>query len=251
MIADLENNPNLKEDVHLTTEFYRALHPPKPTYSEFLNDNARGEEWWRNRAVLLDFLSGPTPYNVAEVAAKVEPWKEVLIAEMVIFYSKEQNHEEVLKMLCHSLKDFDTAINYCLYGALSMFQRSRSGSIQPLPRDEQSRMLNILLVEFLNISDYEARLEQTSSLLDRFGGWLDVQHVLNVIPDNWSVQILSGFLISALRDLVRVKNEKKVELALLKTLNVKVNGEFIDKCEEIGPRIEPAEAGTSSAPEEP
>ncbi|KAF3156027.1 hypothetical protein TWF225_008156 [Orbilia oligospora] len=251
IIADLENNPNLKEDVHLTTEFYRALHPPKPTYSEFLNDNARGEEWWRNRAVLLDFLSGPTPYNVAEVAAKVEPWKEVLIAEMVIFYSKEQNHEEVLKMLCHSLKDFDTAINYCLYGALSMFQRSRSGSIQPLPRDEQSRMLNILLVEFLNISDYEARLEQTSSLLDRFGGWLDVQHVLNVIPDNWSVQILSGFLISALRDLVRVKNEKKVELALLKTLNVKVNGEFIDKCEEIGPRIESAEAGTSSAPEEP
>ncbi|KAF3913246.1 hypothetical protein AA313_de0208595 [Arthrobotrys entomopaga] len=177
MIADLENNPTLKEDVQLTTDFYRALHPPKPTYSEFLNDNTRGEEWWRNRAVLLDFLSGPTPYNVPDVAAKVEPWKDVLIAEMVIFYSKDQNHEEVLKMLCHSLKDFDTAINYCLYGALSMFQRSRTSSIRALPREEQSKLFNILLVEFLKISDYEARLEQTSSLLDRFGGWLDVQHV--------------------------------------------------------------------------
>ncbi|KAF3928462.1 hypothetical protein ABW20_dc0104300 [Dactylellina cionopaga] len=183
MIADLENNSTLKEDVQLTTEFYRALHPPKPTYSEFLNDNTRGEEWWRNRSVLLDFLSGPTPYNVEEVAAKVEPWKDVLIAEMVIFYSKEQNHEEVLKMLCHSLKDFDTAINYCLYGALSMFQRSRMSSIQGLPREEQSKLFNILLVEFLNISDYEARLEQTSSLLDRFGGWLDVQHVSDSFDD--------------------------------------------------------------------
>ncbi|KAK6540099.1 hypothetical protein TWF694_008927 [Orbilia ellipsospora] len=245
MIADLENNPTLKEDVQLTTDFYRALHPPKPTYSEFLNDNTRGEEWWRNRAVLLDFLSGPTPYNVPDVAAKVEPWKDVLIAEMVIFYSKDQNHEEVLKMLCHSLKDFDTAIKYCLYGALSMFQRSRTSSARALPREEQSKLFNILLVEFLKISDYEARLEQTSSLLDRFGGWLDVQHVLNVIPDNWSVQILSGFLISALRDLVRVKNEKKVELALHKSLNIQVNGEFIDKCEELGPIIETADSGTS------
>ncbi|EPS41297.1 hypothetical protein H072_4813 [Dactylellina haptotyla CBS 200.50] len=247
MISDLENNTTLKEDVQLTTDFYRALHPPKPTYSEFLNDNTRGEEWWRNRAVLLDFLSGPTPYNVEEVAAKVEPWKDVLIAEMVIFYSKEQNHEEVLKMLCHSLKDFDTAINYCLYGPLSMFQRSRTASIQGLPREEQSKLFNILLVEFLKINDYEARLEQTSSLLDRFGGWLDVQHVLNVIPDNWSVQILSGFLVSALRELVKVKNQKKVELALQKSLNIQVNGEFIDKCEELGPTIEGAEAETSTS----
>ncbi|KAK6352970.1 hypothetical protein TWF696_004960 [Orbilia brochopaga] len=251
MIADLENNPTLKEDVQLTTEFYQALHPPKPTYSEFLNDNTRGEEWWRNRATLLDFLSGGTPYNVEEVAAKVAPWKDVLIAEMVIFHSKEQNHEEVLKILCHSLKDFDTAINYCLYGSLSMFQKTRTARpIPALPREEQSKMLNILLVEFLNIDDYETRLEQTSSLLDRFGGWLDVQHVLNVIPDNWSVQILSGFLISALRELVRIKNEKKVELALLKSLNIRVNGEFIDKCEEMGPTIETAEGGTSSSERE-
>ncbi|EWC44434.1 hypothetical protein DRE_06802 [Drechslerella stenobrocha 248] len=248
MIADLENNPTLKEDVHLTTEFYRALHPPKPTYSEFLNDNTRGEEWWRSRAMLLDFLSGGTPYNVEGVAAKVTPWKDVLIAEMVIFYSKEHKHEEVLKILCHSLQDFDTAINYCLYGSLSIFQRSRiSRPVPALPREEQSKMLNILLVEFLNISDYETRLEQTSSLLDRFGGWLDVQHVLNVIPDNWSVQLLSGFLISALRELVKVKNEKKVELALLRSLNIKVTGEFIDKCDEIGPRIETGEMDASSS----
>ncbi|KAF3933547.1 hypothetical protein ABW19_dt0201373 [Dactylella cylindrospora] len=247
MIADLENNATLKEDVQLTTDFYRALHPPKPTYSEFLNDNTRGEEWWRNRAMLLDFLSGPTPYNVEEVAAKVTPWKDILIAEMVILYSRENNHEEVLKMLCHSLKDFDTSINYCLYGALSMFQRSRNASMQVLPREEQSQLFNILLVEFLKISEYETRLEQTSSLLDRFGGWLDVQHVLEVIPDNWSVQILSGFLISALRELVKAKNETKVELALHKSLNVQVNAEFVDKCEEMGPMIEGADSSASAA----
>lgn len=295
MIADLENSPTLKEDVQLTTDFYRALHPPKPTYSEFLNDNTRGEAWWRNRAMLLDFLSGGTPYNVKEVEAKVTPWKEVLIAEMIILYSRERNHEEVLKMLVHSLKDFDTAINYCLYGAISMFQRQRnmmpsssssSSSravewIVELPREEQSKLFNLLLVEFLKIDEYETKMDQTGSLLDRFGGWLDPQHVssascslrstyhmqtlsmpllysasntmtvdslykesllftftnvadkmlanskcyekvLDSIPDNWSVQIISGFLTSALRKLARVKNAKKMELALHKSLNVKV-----------------------------
>jgi hypothetical protein len=62
--------------------------------------------------------------------------------------------------------------------------------------------------------------------------------VLGILPDSWSIDIFSGFLISALRRLVRERSETSIAKALSGAENLKVNEEFIDKSEEIGPVVE-------------
>jgi hypothetical protein len=186
---------------------------------------------------------------------------------MVILYGREGRHEDALAMLTHGLKDFDTAINYCLFGGLSIYQTSKVIT----DRAEQRELFSVLLKEFLELKDLGERIEMTGMLLERFGGWLDVMHVsfysffpcqqgvvkrklavpwgsltdaqfsrqvLSVIPDSWSIDILSGFLISALRQLVREKAEVGVARALRTSDNLRVEAEFVARCDDIGPTVE-------------
>ena len=88
-------------------------------------------------------------------------------------------HEEALKLLTHNLGDFDTAIRYCLLGGLSLFHtRGTSVSQDELPsKEEQSRLLRLLLLESLRIEDQSDRFERTEELLERFGSWFDASEV--------------------------------------------------------------------------
>jgi len=116
-----------------------------------------------------------------------------------------------------------------------------SGSLTPtsLPsREEQSKLFQFLLSEFLRIEDISNRVEQTSNLLERFGGWFDVSQVLDLIPDTWSVDLVSGFLVNALRRIVRERSETMVVKALSGAENLKVHAELIMKIDAAGPSVE-------------
>ena len=69
--------------------------------------------------------------------------------------------------------------------------------------------------------------------------------VLEVIPDSWSVDILSGFLISALRKLVKDKNETMIHKALSRGLHDQLSLLWVEKCEEIGPTFVPGDGDES------
>ena len=140
---------------------------------------------------LLKLLGGESGYDTGKVFKLVEKYRDVLVPEMVILYGREGKHAEALKLVTHHLKDYDTAINYCLFGGISIFQTSSIIT----DRGQQCELFTILLDEYLKLSDVSERIEQTGQLLEKFGRWLDVTHVLNVIPDSWSIEILSGFLI--------------------------------------------------------
>jgi hypothetical protein len=105
-------------------------------------------------------------------------------------------------------------------------------------REEQAKLFGFLLAEFLRIEDISNRVEQTSSLLERFGGWFDVGYVLSLIPDTWSVELVSGFLVSALRRIVREKSETMIAKSLSGAENLKVNAELIQTIDSAGPSIE-------------
>jgi len=183
---------------------------------------------------LLELLGGASGYDVAKVFESIKQYRDVLVPEMVILYGRESKHADALKLLTHDLRDFDTAINYCLFGGLSIFQTRDVVT----DRAEQSELFAVLLDEYLKLKNMNERIEQTSQLLEKFGRWLDVTHVLSVIPDDWSVNILGGFLITALRQLVREEAEAKVERALGRSKNLRVEAEYVRQCDEIGPVIE-------------
>lgn len=237
----LDTSPSARERLRDSYESYRALTTPKPTYREFIIDNSPPSfesdgqsDWWRSRLRFLELLGGGGNYDIPKVLARLNKFRDVLVPEMVILYGKEARHEDAIQLLTHGLKDFDTAINYCLFGGLSVFQTRRIIT----DREEQKVLFAVLLGEFLKLEDYSERLEQTKVLLERFGGWLDLVHVLEVVPENWSVEMLSGFLLSALRQMVR----EKAEVGLLRGLrtgeNLKIEGAYLDKCDAIGPTIE-------------
>ena len=75
-------------------------------------------------------------------------------------------------------------------------------------------------------------------MLERFGGWFDIGDVLAMLPDEWSVDIFSGFLINSLRRLVREKAESGIVKALSDAQNSQTSAELVEKREAAGPTVE-------------
>jgi len=242
--SKLEESPEARAILAQTYESYRALRPPKPTYRQFITDNAIAEEWWQSRLRLLQLLGGnqgsASQYNVPAILARIAPYSQELVPEVIILDGRQSLHEDALRLLTHGLGDYDTAINYCLLGGSSIYHPI-SGTVarEILPtREQQASLFRYLLTEFLQIEDISNRIEQTSSLLERFGGWFDVSYVLALIPDTWSVDLVSGFLVSALRRIVRERSETMVGRALSGVENIRVNAELVGELDKAGPEIE-------------
>lgn len=173
------------------------------------------------------------------ILSRLQPYEQELVPEMIILNGRQGRDQEALRLLTHGLGDFNTAISYCLYGYSSIFRPITAGgppvSQADMPtREEQSRLFNFLLQEFLHIDDLSQRVERTSELLERFGGWFDVGDVLALVPDEWSVDVFSGFLIQALRQLVRQKTESEIVKALSDAQNSQMSSELVEKRDKLG-----------------
>ncbi|KAL5446872.1 hypothetical protein PMIN06_006196 [Paraphaeosphaeria minitans] len=245
VLTELEGVPSSRDTLLQTYETYRILLSPKPTYRQFITDNVIDAEWWRARLRLLQLLGSNQPatssYDVASVLTRLQPYEQELVPEMIILNGRQGRHPVALRLLTHGLGDFDTAISYCLYGGSSIFRPSGSGYVpqSELPtKSEQSRLFNYLLQEFLRLDDLSQRIEQTGVLLERFGGWFDIGDVLAIVPDEWSVGVFSGFLIQALRRLVREKAESGIVKALNDAQNSQMSAELVEKREDLGPTFD-------------
>lgn len=248
VISHLKSSAPAREAIAGTYETYRALRPPKPTYRQFLNDNAPpDDEVWHNRLRLLQLLGERHEYDFKAIRARIADAlpaptaeEQLLVPEAIILDGRERRHEEALRLLVHRLSDYDTAVSYCLRGGASIYT-PHPGRRESTPGDDQNvqaGLFRALLCEFLRIEDVSDRVEQTGTLLERFGGWFDITEVLELIPDEWAVDVVSGFLVTALRRLVAERHETDVASRLSSAENLRVNFELIVKMEERGPTVE-------------
>ena len=224
-------------------ESYRALRPPKPTYRQFIIENAVPLPWWHDRLRLLELIGGSHgsdfSYDVGSILSRIEPFEEDLVPESIILDGRQGRHKQALRLLTHGLGDYHTAVNYCLLGGASIFHPTTGSAALAAPsQEEQATLFGYLLTEFLRIDDVSDRLERTSELLERFGSWYDVRHVLELIPENWSVELISGFLVSSFRRLVQERNEATITKALSGAENLQIAAAFVEKCNKLGPQIE-------------
>ncbi|MCJ1479112.1 hypothetical protein MMC13_007796 [Lambiella insularis] len=252
VLAVLKESSDARSILAQSHEAYRALRPPKPTYRQFLVDNAITAPWWHDRFRLLELLGGSHgagfQYDVPKVLERIEPFEDALVPESIILDGRQGRHQQALRLLTHGLGDYHTAINYCLLGGSSIFHpMSDRVDLDVAPsREEQTSLFKSLLSEFLRIEDMSDRIERTSELLERFGRFFDVTYVLEHIPDSWSVELISAFLMSAFRQLVSDKSEAVVTKALSGAENLKLSAEFIVKCEKLGPHIDRIEKSIAS-----
>jgi hypothetical protein len=220
-----------------------VLQQPKPTYRQFITDNAIDAEWWNSRLRLLQLLGSNQPatssYKVESILERLEPYEQELVPEMIILNGRQGRHQEAIRLLTHGLGDFDTAISYCLLGGSSIFRPQGYVPQSEIPsKEEQARLFNFLFQEFLHLDDENQRIERTGELLERFSGWFDVAEVLAIIPDDWTVDVLGAFLINALRRLVRERAETDIAKSLNGSLNLQTSVALVDKIEDAGPTIE-------------
>lgn len=171
--------------------------------------------------------------------------EHLLVPESILLAARSRHHAPALRLLVHRLGDYDTAVSYCIRGAAALTpagttrrHRRDSGSDLPPTWDEQTVLFRTLLGEFLALRDEDERVEQTGALLERFGGWFDVVEVLDVVPEAWGVEVVGGFLVTALRRLVCEGREAAVERALSGAENLRVGFEFVVKVEEGGGVVE-------------
>jgi vacuolar protein sorting-associated protein 3 len=240
VLGELQSSKSTREAFAGTYTAYRALQPPKPTYRQFLTENApEDDEVWGSRLRLLQLLGGAHDYDAAAIRRRIATLPdELLVPETIILNGRERRHEDALRLLVHKLGDYDTAVSYCLRGGSSIYTPP-DGRRDSMPtRHQQAKLFQAVLGEFLVIEDVNDRIEQTGALLQMFGGWFDVEDVLKRIPDNWSVEVVAGFLVSGLRRLVQEKHESIVTRALSSAENLRVNHDLIVKMDEQGPSIE-------------
>lgn len=245
VIDDLRSSATSREAIIAAYAAYRALQAPKPTYHHFLAENAPpDDDVWESRLRLLQLIGGPNQYDANAIRKRITSLPgDLLVPEIIILAARERNHHEALRLLVQRLGDYDSAVSYCLRGGISLFSPSDGEArrdIQPVEIEQQRELFNVVLHEFLAIEDVSDRVEQTGALLERFGGWFDVVDVITLIPDSWSVDILSDFLIGALRRLVREKSECMVASALSGSQNLRVSYDLVASLGEKKPVIDAA-----------
>ena len=244
VLTVLDSSDEARAILAQSYESYRALHPPKPTYRQFIIENTVPLPWWHDRLRLLELIGGSHgsdfSYDVARILTRIEPFEEELVPESIILDGRQGRHQQALRLLTHGLGDYHTAVNYCLLGGASIFHPT-SGSnaaIAAPSQEEQAVLFGFLLTEFLRIEDIGDRLERTSELLERFGSWYDLQEVLELIPETWSIKLVSGFLVSSFRRLVHEGKEATITKALSGAENLQIASAFVEKCSDLGPRLE-------------
>ncbi|OAA44954.1 Vacuolar sorting protein 39/Transforming growth factor beta receptor-associated domain 2 [Metarhizium rileyi] len=244
VVGDLHSTAARRETVMAAYDAYKTLQSPKPTYHHFLTENtAADDEIWKSRLRLLQLLGGAHDYDTAAIAERISTLPgDLLVPETIILASRQRRHDEALRLLVHKLGDYDTAVSYCLrdgasvYGHVNGLGLHRGNSMSGT--EQQRRLFQVVLHEFLSIADVSDRIEQTGALLEHFGGWFEAEEVLGLVPDTWSVDVVAGFLTGAMKRLVREKNETAVERALSGAENLRVNYDLVMGVKEKGPSIE-------------
>lgn len=140
----------------------------------------------------MDLLASATEigsaYDNSTMMEKLEPFKELLVAEMVVLYGRAGNHDAALHLLVHELRDFDGSVEYCLDGGKSRLSSRKPGRSSGgktcghvgnvnITREDQEKLFALVLVEALKMGDWMVRQQWVEMLLEQWGGWMDPVHV--------------------------------------------------------------------------
>lgn len=129
--------------------------------------------------------------------------------ERAILHGKLEEHDQALYILVHHLKDFAAAENYCLWNS------------QGRDTSYRKRLFQLLLSSYLTPSTPDNSLTVAAvDLLNNHPTEFDASSVLRLLPENWSVQLLSPFLAGAMREHVHALRMSQMALGLAKAENI-------------------------------
>lgn len=185
------------EKTFLTTNYSLSISPP------FIYD-----AWHTRRVYLIFFALIRTLLKVClRLADKIGG--SDLHMECAILYGKLEEHDKALHILVHVLKDFAAAEDYCAWNSEN----------RGIPY--RQKLFHMLLAVYLNSSSAEHELIMAAvDLLNSHAADFDAALVLRLLPDNWSVQLLSSFLTGAMRESIHARRTSQIALGLAEAENL-------------------------------
>jgi hypothetical protein len=219
-VTDRLLSPTVREAAEQTISGYRQMKIPKMPFPFFVFEN-RAEDFSEQRQFgdlrkkLIDRLQDDAPYDAQAVLDVVEKQGDILLAERSILYGRLGHHAAALKILVHDLQDFNSAEVYSYHGGVSL-SSLRVGSQKQEIVEMRYKLFPMLLSECLSFTAPELRFSQSVALLNRWGNYMDFESVLEFIPDEWSIEVVSTFLQRALAHLTSEKRDAQIQRSLVR-----------------------------------
>ncbi|XP_033874063.1 transforming growth factor-beta receptor-associated protein 1 isoform X1 [Acipenser ruthenus] len=154
------------------------------------------------RTKLQVLLHESSFYNVAVIQDRVLDTE--LHTEIAILYSKQGEHDKALWTLVHKEQDFQAAERYC--------QRNSEGKDKAF----RSMLFSTLLKIYLDSTTCNKNEQVTAAvdLLNNNVAVFDLISVLQILPDSWSLQLVSRFLVESVRISIHYRRMESVEKSL-------------------------------------
>eukprot|EP00057_Strongylocentrotus_purpuratus_P012789 XP_011667263.1 PREDICTED: transforming growth factor-beta receptor-associated protein 1 [Strongylocentrotus purpuratus] len=168
------------------------------------------------RSKLRHLLQDSSVYRVQLILGKVK--ETDMYAECAILYGKLEEHDKALRILVHKLQDYGAAENYCMVNSKDQDQAYRR------------RLFQLLLTVYLDPMEgkKDSLLGPAMNLLNSPEADFDTVRVLQLLPETWSVGLISRFLSEAVRSSTHGSRMSRVEHTLTRSENLHLRGEIVD-----------------------
>ncbi|CCG82954.1 Putative uncharacterized protein [Taphrina deformans PYCC 5710] len=219
MIEILSSQVTARQFLKQSNDEYRSLPAPKVPYLTFVSQFSTQEDeivvgqFLLLRNKLINVLQGNISYDADAVLNIILQRRDMLLAEQILLFGRLSKHSESLNLMVHDLKDFDSAEVYCYHGGISLSQiRITNDKRETVVM--RRKLFPLLFEECLKLEDYSLQFAQASEVLNRWGNYMDVAIILELVPEHWSIEMISQFLISALSQLAGEKRDAQIQRSL-------------------------------------
>ena len=164
---------------------------------------------------LCRMLETSSLYRVTLLLGKIQDTN--LYNECAILYGKLEQHEKALQLLVHRLKDYSAAQRYCTVNSSDRDLRYRRKLFLALltvyltPVAGQGQLLVVQAMDLLNCSEAE----------------FDVSQVLQILPETWSISLISNFLSRSIRRSMSQARASRLQHSLARGEALQVKHTFI------------------------
>ncbi|XP_076056469.1 transforming growth factor-beta receptor-associated protein 1-like isoform X2 [Oratosquilla oratoria] len=162
------------------------------------------------REKLLDLLCSSCHYQPKLVLSRLVNTN--LHQETAYVYGKLEEHEKALSLLVHKMKDFSAAEQYCITHTKGKEEKVKSKIFLTL--------LKIYLRPPSGGSSDDIELAPAIELLSLHAGDLDLEAVLELLPEHWSLTIFQHYLRAAIRASMHQSRIKRIQQTLVRCENL-------------------------------
>ncbi|KJE88502.1 TGF beta receptor associated protein [Capsaspora owczarzaki ATCC 30864] len=163
------------------------------------------------RGRLAELLETSNYYRVPVLLGRIRDTE--LYSECAILYGKMDEHEKALSILVHRLQDFKGAERYCAV-------------TQGVGREFRRNLyLTLLKVYMTPVGGGEPLVIPAVDLLNNQGSHFDVAKVMELLPSDWSINLVSQFLQRGIDENLRHARELMIVKNLLRAQYISTRNE--------------------------